>query len=215
MTRHLSEAERRRQILDAARQTFIDKGFEGARVDDVARRARLSKGAVYFYYASKRDLFLALVMEEHDTTYRFLQEAEQRDIPALQKLLQVGQAYSSHLVALEAPPRFFLMMTEMAVRDPELRQECQALHQVFVDSVSRMLAQGMAEGTFRPMDPLAVAEMLKAMMDGFGGQAAIGIEPDPGRLLTEGFRTILRGVLARPDDADAILGLQPVIAEAG
>lgn len=205
MTRHQSETERRSQILGAARAVFIERGYDGTRVEDVAKRARLSKGAVYFYFASKRDLFLALAMEEHDTTWHFLKEAEAREISALHKLIQVGSAYLSYLAGLDSPPRFFLMMTEMASRDAELQEECSALHQVFVDAVTRILAQGMAEGTFRPMDPVAVSEMLKATIDGFGGQAAIGIAPDPARLLTEGFRTVLRGILQQPDEADVLL----------
>ena len=68
MTKHLSEAERRSQILRAARAVFIEKGFLAARVEDVAKRASLSKGAVYFYFSSKRDLFMALVQEEHEAT---------------------------------------------------------------------------------------------------------------------------------------------------
>ena len=48
MTKHLSESERRAQILRSARAVFIERGFEAARVEDVAKRAGLSKGAVYF-----------------------------------------------------------------------------------------------------------------------------------------------------------------------
>jgi AcrR family transcriptional regulator len=205
MTRHLSEAERRAQILGAAREVFTARGFHTARIDDVARRANLSKGAVYFYFPSKRDLFLALVLEEHETSYRFLEDAEHRELPALEKLLQVGQAYLAYFTGVEQPPRFFLMMTELAVRDEGLREECEALHQRFVDACTRILAQGIAEGTFREMDPLAVAQMLKGMIDGFGGQAAIGVAPEAFRLIGEGFRTILRGILADPSLADAFV----------
>ena len=56
MTRHASQAERRAQILRAARVVFIENGYLAARVQDVAKRAGLSKGAVYFYFDSKREL---------------------------------------------------------------------------------------------------------------------------------------------------------------
>ena len=61
MTKHLSETERRAQILRAARSVFIEKGYLAARVEDVAKQAGMSKGAVYFYFSSKRELFLALM----------------------------------------------------------------------------------------------------------------------------------------------------------
>lgn len=195
MTKHLSEAERRSQILRAARAVFIEKGYLAARVEDVARRAGLSKGAVYFYYASKRELFLALVYEEHENTYSFLEIAEQDDRPAAVKLLDLGQKYLDYFAGLKSPPRFFLMMCEQGIRDDEIREECQAVHQRFVDAVTRVLAQGMAEGSFRQADPQAVAQLLKAIIDGMAGQSAIGIRPDKERLLSDGIQMILYGIL--------------------
>jgi len=196
MTKHMSEAERRSQILRAARAVFIEKGYLAARVEDVARRAGLSKGAVYFYYTSKRDLFMALVREEHENTYSFLDVAEQDDRPAAVKLLDLGKRYLDYFAGLKSPPRFFLMMCEQGIRDDEIREECQAVHERFVDAVTRVLAQGMSEGAFRPADPEAIAQMLKAMVDGMAGQSAIGIRPDKERLMADGIQLILHGILA-------------------
>src|SRR5690606_12558349 len=111
------------------------------RVEDVARRAGLSKGAVYFYFASKRDLFLALVREEHENTYSFLEQAEQDARPATIKLLDLGRRYLDYFAGLKSPPRFFLMMGEQAIRDEEVREEVIAVHERFVDALTRILAQ--------------------------------------------------------------------------
>ena len=199
MTKHLSESERRGQILRSARSVFIEKGFVAARVEDVAKRAGLSKGAVYFYFSSKRDLFLALVREEHEQTYSFLDSANDDGRPGAVKLLDLGQKYLDYFAGLKSPPRFFLMMCEQGIRDEEIREECQAVHQQFVDAATRVLAQGMAEGTFRHGDPIAAAQLLKAMIDGMAGQSAIGIRPDRERLLGDGLNLILRGILAPTD----------------
>ncbi len=196
MTKHQSEAERRSQILRAARAVFIDKGFIAARVEDVAKRAGLSKGAVYFYFSSKRDLFLALVQEEHENTYSFLDRAEQDHRAAAVKLVDLGQQYLAYFAGLKSPPRFFLMMCEQGIRDDEIREEVQAVHQRFVDAATRILAQGMKEGTFREADPHGVAMILKAIIDGLAGQAAIGIRPDRDKLVNDGLSTLLHGLLA-------------------
>lgn len=197
MTKHQSEAERRSQILRAARAVFVERGFLAARVEDVAKRAGLSKGAVYFYYSSKRDLFLALVREEQEATYSFLDDVEHDPRPASVKLLDLGRQYVEYFAGLKTPPRFFLMCSEAAIRDEEIREELHATHGHFVDATTRILAQGMAEGTFREQDPLAIAQLFKAMIDGLAGQAAIGIRPDEQRLTTSGIETILYGILAR------------------
>ncbi len=199
MTKHLSETERRAQILRSARSVFIERGYLAARVEDVARRAGLSKGAVYFYFASKRDLFLALVREEHENTYSFLEQAEHDERPAAVKLLDLGRRYLDYFAGLKSPPRFFLMMGEQAIRDEEVREEVTAVHERFVDALTRILAQGMAEGTFRALDPLAVAQLLKALVDGLAGQSAIGLRPDAQRLAGDGIQAILQGILAPPN----------------
>ena len=195
MTKHQSEQDRRGQILRAARSVFIDKGFLAARVEDVAKRAGLSKGAVYFYYTSKRELFLALVREEQENTYHFLDEVEHDTREAEVKLLDLGIRYLDYFAGLKTPPRFFMMMSEMAIRDPDIQEELQATHQRFIDAVSRILAQGMAEGTFKQGDPLAAAQLLKAMIDGLAGQSAIGIRPDKSRLSAGGIQLLMRGLL--------------------
>jgi AcrR family transcriptional regulator len=194
MTKHQSERERRAQILRAARSVFIDRGYLAARVEDVAKRASLSKGAVYFYYTSKRELFLALVREEQENTYHFLDEAENDSRPAQIKLLDLGVKYLDYFAGLKTPPRFFLMMSEIAIRDEEIQEELQATHTRFLDAVSRIIAQGMAEGAFRQGDPEAIAQILKALIDGLAGQSAIGIRPDKEKLSVGGIQLILNGL---------------------
>ncbi len=55
---------RQADILDAALSEFASHGFEGARMEDVARRAKVSKGTVYLYYPTKQALFEALVRRD-------------------------------------------------------------------------------------------------------------------------------------------------------
>ena len=88
-----------------------------------------------------------------------------------------------------------MMMCEAGIRDEEIREEVQAVHERFVGACTRIIAQGIAEGTFRDMDPIAVAQMLKAMIDGFAGQAAVGLRPDRDRLLADGIQMLLHGIL--------------------
>ena len=69
MTKHQSEQDRRGQPR-AARSVFIDKGYLAARVEDVAKRAGLSKGQVFIF--PQRESYLSLVREEQENTYYFL-----------------------------------------------------------------------------------------------------------------------------------------------
>jgi len=48
-----AKSERREQLLDAALDSFFKQGFAAARMEDIARRAGVSKGTLYLYFASK------------------------------------------------------------------------------------------------------------------------------------------------------------------
>jgi len=53
--------DRPQEIADAAFETFAEKGYAATRIDDVAKRAGISKGLTYLYYKTKEDLFKAVV----------------------------------------------------------------------------------------------------------------------------------------------------------
>ena len=57
------KAQRRREILDAARQEFFERGFHHPTVDDVAARAEVSKGTIYLYFVSKEEILAHLLLE--------------------------------------------------------------------------------------------------------------------------------------------------------
>src|ERR1700730_16839402 len=52
------------RILDAARNVFLERGFEGASIDEIAKAARSGKPTIYARFANKRALFTAVVMRE-------------------------------------------------------------------------------------------------------------------------------------------------------
>ncbi len=61
---HRDDNAKRRQILDGARRVFLSTGFDGASMNEVARASKVSKGTLYVYFASKEELFAALLRDE-------------------------------------------------------------------------------------------------------------------------------------------------------
>jgi len=86
------DSSKRRQILDGARKVFMDLGFDGASMGEIARAASVSKGTLYVYFADKSRLFEAIVEEEAlekgQVAFNFDPE---RDIPTT--LRDFGDAY--------------------------------------------------------------------------------------------------------------------------
>src|SRR5262249_20915424 len=59
------DSAKRKQILDGARRVFLDLGFDGASMGEIARVAGVSKGTLYVYFADKHHLFEAIVEQEN------------------------------------------------------------------------------------------------------------------------------------------------------
>ena len=53
--------KREHQILTAALAVAVEKGYSDSRIDDIVQNSKLSKGTIYWYYKSKKDVYLALV----------------------------------------------------------------------------------------------------------------------------------------------------------
>jgi AcrR family transcriptional regulator len=86
------DSSKRRQILEGARKVFLDLGFDGASMGEIARAAGVSKGTLYVYFADKSRLFEAIVeeetLEQGKLAFNFDPE---RDVTTT--LTEFGQAY--------------------------------------------------------------------------------------------------------------------------
>jgi AcrR family transcriptional regulator len=87
-----TDSSKRRQIVDGARKVFMDLGFDGASMGEIARAAGVSKGTLYVYFADKNRLFEAIVEEEtlqqSKVTFNFDPD---RDVVTM--LCEFGEAY--------------------------------------------------------------------------------------------------------------------------
>jgi AcrR family transcriptional regulator len=85
------ENAKRRQILDGAREVFLKDGFDAASMNEIARRAGVSKGTLYVYFASKEALFEALIREEKSEQAERTCQADHNDHDVEKVLRLVGQ----------------------------------------------------------------------------------------------------------------------------
>jgi AcrR family transcriptional regulator len=90
------DSSKRRQILDGARKVFMDLGFDGASMGEIARAAGVSKGTLYVYFADKCGLFETIVEEEKIEQSRSAFNFDpDRDVDTT--LPEFGRAYISML----------------------------------------------------------------------------------------------------------------------
>ncbi len=158
------DADRTRlEILEVAAHEFADKGYSGARVDEIAAKMRTTKRMIYYYFGSKEQLYLAVL----ERAYGVIRDLETRlDVEHLgptQALRQLANLTFDHHVA--HPDFIRLVSIENIHRAEHLaRSEILAgLAEPALAVLTRILDRGMADGLFRDdVDPLDVHMLISA-----------------------------------------------------
>jgi AcrR family transcriptional regulator len=154
----------RRNILDVAREAFVEHGLNGARVDDIAAKTATSKRMIYYYFGDKEGLYRA-VLEE---AYARLRQAEvSLDLAAMTPVeamrLLVGFSFDYHADDV----RFVrLVMVENMHHASHLKQSgiIGHLNSSAIRTVDDIYRRGLAEGVFRPgLDPLDIHLTISAL----------------------------------------------------
>lgn len=161
MARRRRPEARPEEILDAALGVFTELGFAGARVEDIAARAGLSKGAVYVYFQSKHAILTALVRRLAD-----------RVIGAAEALVEAGAEVSA-----EQTLRSLLGFIVVQVSDPQVSAaprlviaesqrfpEIGAMYRDLVLArvrrlIGKLLDRGVVQGAFRTVEPDVLLRM--------------------------------------------------------
>src|SRR5262245_50848793 len=106
--------ERPRQIIEAALAVFGERGLAAARLDDIAKRAGLSKGTIYLYFPNKEELFREVI---RSTVVSRIAEREQTFLnasgSATEVLTDYSRAYWKFIRSSEFAPIFRLVHAEI------------------------------------------------------------------------------------------------------
>jgi AcrR family transcriptional regulator len=113
-----TDPAKRRQIVEGARAVFLERGFEGASMGEIARVAGVSKGTLYVYFQNKEELFCAIMDAERRTHLAILQTLD-GTAPLETVLRDVGEAVTGFLAE---PIKIAGMRTAMGIaeRMPEV-----------------------------------------------------------------------------------------------
>jgi AcrR family transcriptional regulator len=87
--------QRRQEILKAAKEVFFSKGLEAATMDEIARRAQLSKGTLYLYFKSKEELYVSLMDEGIDLFMAYLENVRSVKSSATKQIQELLSAFYS------------------------------------------------------------------------------------------------------------------------
>ncbi len=142
----------RERILDAASGIFADKGFAGARVDEIARRAGVNKAMLYYHVGDKQVLYTAVLTHNFERVEAALAAASATEGPASARLQAVIGAIVGIVHTIPDHPR--IMLREIASGGANLAPEVLRRMLGMIEVVGGLLAEGRNAGEFRDTDPV-------------------------------------------------------------
>jgi len=191
------KAQRRREILDAARQEFFERGFHTPTVDDVAARAEVSKGTIYLYFKSKEEILAHLLLEGLEQLLAEMEAVYDSDSPpeAEAGLHALAHAY---LDFCQNNPNYFrlIMAFDRGRFEESISQELykEVLNRSLrgLALVKQTIVTGTASGVFDIEDPWQAAGLVWAALNGV---LVLMAHPLRQRLLQSDLRTMFEATL--------------------
>jgi AcrR family transcriptional regulator len=158
----------RKQILDASLKLFSDKGFVRTSVRDIAQAAGITDAAIYYHFASKRDLFEALIEERGFTAV--LEQLERAEITDGPEIVIPRIACSALEFLYQNRDLLKVLLVEALAEDPVAAEEYRILVERWERAEARILKYYAAQGMLRTavIDTLAkqlVVTVLGAFAD--------------------------------------------------
>ncbi|MEO8286609.1 MAG: TetR/AcrR family transcriptional regulator [Chloroflexota bacterium] len=187
--------ERRNQILEAATAVFARLGFHKARMEDISEEARLSKGALYWYFRSKDAIIDALLKRFFERDFSELRTLLHAEGPASERLL----AYARHsAVEIERTAWFTSLSFDilgLLGRQSFVKQYLLQYFKRYQQELGAIVQQGIDAGEFREIDAQSSTITIIGIYEGLLLLWVVDPEMVPLRQSMEGsMRLLLEGM---------------------
>ena len=190
--------ERKIQIINAAEDVFTKKGFDQARMDDIAEETGLSKGTLYLYFKSKDDLIIAILDRMIQREFKQLENLNQDGMSATDAIWKITELLTKDILGwLRLIPIVYQFLA-LAFRNKYVQLALKKYINRYLDILVPIIQRGVEAGEFRQVDTREVAIAMGAMIEGtllLWVYDKSMIEPE--KHIHSGMKLLLEGVQAR------------------
>lgn len=158
--------ERKVQILNAAEEVFSRKGFDEARMDDIALETGLSKGTLYLYFKSKDDLIIAILDRIFQREFKQLAHLKLEDMSATQAIWTLTELTSKDILGLMHLIPVVYEFLALAFRNKYVQRALQNYLNRYFEILVPLIQRGIDSGEFRPVEAREVAIATGAIIEG-------------------------------------------------
>ena len=189
--------ERKSQIINAAEDVFTRKGFDEARMDDIAEETGLSKGTLYNYFKSKDDLIIAILDRMFQREFKQLETFNQDGVSATDAIWQITDLLTKDILGMIRLIPIVYQFLALAFRNKYVQKALKKYVNRYLDILTPIIQRGIDSGEFRKLDASEVAVAMGATIEGtlllWVYDKSI-VEPE--RHIHSGIKLLLEGVKA-------------------
>ncbi|MBN2118763.1 MAG: TetR/AcrR family transcriptional regulator [Anaerolineales bacterium] len=190
--------QRKSQILNAAEDIFTKKGFDEARMNDIAEKTGLSKGTLYLYFKSKDDLIIAILDRIFQNEFRQLENLQQTEASASEAIWKLTDTIARDIVRLLRLIPIIYGFLALAFRNKYVQRALKEYINRYLNILIPIIQRGIDSGEFRQTDAREVAIAAGAIIEGTILLWAYDKSVvDPERHIRSGMKLLLEGVQAR------------------
>jgi AcrR family transcriptional regulator len=135
----LPRLARRRQLLDAALEVFVARGYHAAAMDEIAERAGVSKPVLYQHFPGKQELYLALLDESVERLIEGVAGALRSTTDNRQRVNATFEAYFGYVA--EHSGTFRLVFESDFTSEPAVRERLEATNLLCADMISQVIKE--------------------------------------------------------------------------
>ena len=162
----IKQIQRKEQIMDAALKTIVQKGFEKSRMDDIVTLSNLSKGAIYWYYKSKKDVYLDLINYWVLRYSAVINHLIEEDHSAADQLKSLFHYFTKQF---ENDPSLYKALVEfwtLAGRDKDFQKKLNKVYSNFLVLLEDIISRGVETGEFKNLNVQITALSIMVNIEG-------------------------------------------------
>ena len=190
--------ERKSQIINAAEDVFTKKGFNEARMDDIANETGLSKGTLYLYFKSKDDLIIAILDRMFQLEFKQLQNLNQTEMSATDAIWKISELLTKDILGMLRLIPIVYQFLALAFRNKYVQKALKKYINQYLNILTPIIQRGIDSGEFRKVDAREVAVAVGALIE---GTLLLWVYDktvvDPQYHIKSGLKLLLEGVQAR------------------
>jgi len=158
--------ERKSQIINAAEGVFTKKGFDEARMDDIAEETGLSKGTLYLYFKSKDDLIIAILDRIFQREFRAFDEMDFSKMSSTEIVNRFVDTVAKDIkLMLRLMPIAYEFLA-LAFRNKTVQKALKVYVNRYMDILVPIIQRGIDSGEFKQVDAKEVAIAMGAVLEG-------------------------------------------------